>query len=93
MDKKEKLTKTQLIEKINNERITFKRALEQKDEECARMVAQVRQVADMVIGLMVVAYGNQIGDEYFLDITPPNTPMAVKAERTDIGYRITVKEK
>ena len=75
MDKKEKLTKDQLIEKINNERQTFKTALMQKDEECAQRVAQVRQVADMVIGSLIKVFGCQQGDEYFIDMKIPKEKM------------------
>lgn len=87
MDKKEKLTKNQLIEKINNERQTFKTALLQKDEELAANIAKVKQVSNMVIGHLAQQYGVPEGDEYILDIDIPREPMLVGAEPTETGYR------
>lgn len=90
-DKKEKLTKAQLIEKINNERITFKRALEDKDKECEAAVAQVKKAADMVIGTLTEGYGCERNGEYIIEIPRPKKPMVVAAELTDTGYRIRAK--
>ena len=97
-DKKEKLTKEELIEKINNERITFRNALEKKDEECRQTCSAVRRVADMVMARVVRSFGTPRGDdgEIVLDIPKPDTPegkiWAVKAEELDAEtYRLHAK--
>jgi len=70
-DAKENLTKEELIEKINSERQTFKMALEARDEDKRRAIAQVRHLADLVIARILQSYGEQTGDEYVLDIPRP----------------------
>lgn len=91
-DKKTKLTKDQLIDKINNERQTFKRALQDKDKETQAQVAQVRQVADLILGKVCMTFGVQQGDEYIIEIEKPTDLLAVGAEKIEGGYRIRAKK-
>lgn len=91
MDNKTKLTKAQLIEKINLERETFRIQLKKKDDECDRALAQIRHVSDMVIGRLVQTCGMQKGDDYVIEIAKPDEPMIVDAEPTQNGYRIRAR--
>lgn len=90
-DKKEKLTKQQLIEKINNERQTFKTLLEGKDkaheQQTAAAVASVRRVADQVISRFIRSFGQLKDDEYVLDIPAPD-----QQEGKFWGTKIEVKD-
>jgi len=87
MDKKEKLTKEQLIEKINNERQVFSRTRNDMITRHASELAKVRHLCDMVLARVVQSYGDQTGDEYVMDIPVPRNPegkmWCVKAEKTD----------
>ena len=96
MDKKEKLTKEQLIEKINNERQTFSRSRDDMIARHASEVAAVRHLCDMVLARVVQSYGEQQGEEYVLDIPMPRNPegkaWVAKAEKTDSNtLRVTAK--
>lgn len=74
MDKKERLTKEQLIQKINDERITFQMAREHQQQETDKAIAAVRRVADQVIARFVRSFGQEKDDEYVLDIPVPDCP-------------------
>lgn len=77
-DQKEKLTKEELIEKINNERRAFselhERMKEAKDKEAAAAVVAVRRVADQVISRFIRSFGQEKDGEYVLDIPVPDCP-------------------
>lgn len=77
-DRKEKLTKQQLIEKINNERQTFKTLLESKDkaheQQTAAAVTSVRKISSQLISRFVRSFGQKKDDEYVLDIPAPDQP-------------------
>lgn len=73
-DKKEKLTKAQLIQKINDERVTFQMAREHQQQETDKAIAAVRRVADQVIARFVRSFGQEKGGEYVLDIPVPDCP-------------------
>lgn len=91
-DRKETLTKAELIEKINNERQTFKQALLDKDEECQRALAAVKRVSDMVIGSLISGYGAEKGNEYSIEIDIPKDKYLVAAEKIGDKYRIVAKK-
>ena len=87
-DKKEKLTKAELIKKINDERITFQMAREHQQQETDKAIAAVRRVADQVIARFVRSFGQKKDDdEYVLDIPVPDCPdgkfWATKVELVD----------
>jgi len=79
-DKKEDLTKEQLIEKINNERTAFARLhedmIEAKEREKLTAVAACRHVCDLIIARVVQSFGLPVPgtDEYQLDIPKPEQP-------------------
>ena len=73
-DKKERLTKAQLIQKINDERQTFQMAREHQQQETDKAIAAVRRVADQVIARFVRSFGQKKDGEYVLDIQVPDCP-------------------
>lgn len=91
-DAKEKLTKEQLIEKINNERITFTNILQQQDKRHADEIAHVQMVSNMVLARVITAFGHQEGDEWVLEIRKPEGLWAVGAEKKDDTYILRTKQ-
>lgn len=95
-DKKLDLTKEELIEKINNERETFREANRYREQHKMDLANAVRRSADLLIARIVQAYGTLEGDEYVLDIPKPGAPKghfwATKVETpTEDTYRLRAK--